>query len=411
MAKIAQQLPFVFSILLLAAASVVGTHEHEYRELSARLSEALASARAQRWERPVLRGAMREGNAVNELWNALQDFPPLGPRLRESLAEKVFFGQPLDHDQQQALGQRRVALRALRDSVQQGWSRTDLAVERGTELRIPDYPKLLEATLALLAQAQTSEPAACLQLAADVLRISQDIVPLAPLEAASAESHMAAFGARVMARCARNADLSSLRRTAHELRVLATHPAPIGTALELETLAAAQDLQRKAALTDKSPLQVLSTLLARPQIMLTLQGYLHPERYRQVVPEHYPDAMELWEREHDLQVPHESEAIEAHVVSRLNDDRRAQAIVRMLCVALSALAERAYRGNTPLEPASLQEAALVDPYQGQRLHYRVAANGAEMTLWAVGPDMRDDNGSDEWTDAGPRDVTVHVALR
>jgi hypothetical protein len=280
-------------------------------------------------------------------------------------------------------------------------------------MAVPDYPMLMEAGLALLAQAQTSEPAACLQLAADVLRISQDIVPFAPLEAASVEAHLAAFSARVIARCARNADLQALRRTSHELRVLATHPAPIGTAIELETLAAATDLQRKAALTGKPPLQVFQTLLDRPQLLTALQSYLHPQRYRQVIPENYPEALEIWKREHDLQMPTgpEAEAIEAHIVSRLNDDRRAQAIVRILCVALTALAERAYRGNTPLDPAALQEKALVDPYQGQRLRYRVAQNGVELTLWAVGPDMRDDGGSDEWTDVGPRDVTVHVALR
>ena len=413
MAKIARQLPFLCTLLLLAAASVVASHESHYRDLSGRLADALTSARAQRWERPVLRGAMRDGNATGELYNALQDFPALGPTLRKSLAEKVFFGQPLELDQQQALSRREVALRALRDSVQQGWSRTELALERGTGLLVPDYPKLMEAGLALLAQAQTSEPASCLQQAADVLRIGQDIVPYAPLEAASVEAHLAAFSARVIARCARNADLQALRRSSHELRVLATHPAPIGTAIELETLAAAGDLQRRAALTDKGPLQVFQTALDRPQLLAALQGYLHPERYRQVMPENYPDAMELWKREYDLQkqTGPEAEAIEAHVIARLNDDRRAVAIVRILCVALSALAERAYRGNMPLDPAVLQEKALVDPYQGQRLRYRVAKNGAELTLWAVGPDMRDDGGSEEWTETGPRDITVHVALR
>ena len=413
MSKIARQLPFLFTVLLLAAASLVGTHEHHYRELSARLADALASARTQRWERPVLRGAMRDGNAAEELYNALQDFTPLGPSIRKSLAEKVYFGQALELDQLQALNRRAVSLRALRDSVQQGWSHTDLALERGTRLTVPDYPKLMEAGLALLAQAQSSEPAGCLQQVADVLRIGQDIVPYAPLEAASVAAHLAAFGARVMARCARNADLQALRRTSHELRVLATHPAPIGTAIEAEALAVASDLQRAAALTNKNPLQTFRTLQSRPQLLATFQGQLHPERFRQVLPENYPEALELWKREHDLQPPAgaDAEAAEAHVIARLNDDRRAQAIVRILCVALTALAERAYRGNMPLDPAVLQEKTLVDPYQGQRLRYRVAKNGVELTLWAVGPDMRDDGGSDEWSDAGPRDVTVHVALK
>jgi hypothetical protein len=133
---------------------------------------------------------------------------------------------------------------------------------------------------------------------------------------------------------------------------------------------------------------------------------------RQVVPERYPDALEIWQREHNLQLQGDpsSKASEAHTIGRLADDQRAQAIVRILCVAVQALAERAYRGTLPGDPAALHDPELVDPYQGRALHYRVAKNGVELTVWAVGPDLRDDGGSDDWTDAGPRDITVHVLL-
>lgn len=399
--------------MLLAAASWVGSHERTYRELSAGLAETAMQAREQRWERPVLRGAMRNGNAATEIYNALQDFAPLDPSLRESLAKTVYFGQPLGPDLRQALATRAISLRALRDSAQQAWSRTDLVLERGTHMLVPDYPKLLEAALALLAQAQDSEPTACLQLAADVLRVGQDVIAFAPLEAASVEARIAAFSARVVARCARHADLTALRRAAHELRVLATHPAPIGSALELEDLATAYTLQQRAALVGKAPWDVVTSVLERPQLLAAWHAYLHPERLREVSSDRYPDALELWKREHDLkvQVYPPAAAFEPHAAARLTDDMRAQAIVRMLCVATQALAERAYRGNLPLDPAALHEPALIDPYQGQELRYRVAKNGAELTVWAVGPNLRDDGGSDEWTDTGPRDITVHVALR
>jgi hypothetical protein len=90
---------------------------------------------------------------------------------------------------------------------------------------------------------------------------------------------------------------------------------------------------------------------------------------------------------------------------------RAQATVRMLCVALSELSERAYRGLMPTAPSALHETALSDPYRGQPLRYQVTSNGAELTMWSVGADYRDDGGADDWTESGPRDVTLHVALR
>lgn len=413
MAKVAKYIPMLLGALLLAMASWVGSAEGTYRELSAQLTQAVSNARAQRWERPVLRGAMRDGNASTEIYNALQDYAPLGDDLKHSLAEKLYFGQPLSADLRRALTMRALSLRALRDSVQQGWSHTDLAVERGQHMLVPDYPKLLEAQLALLGQAQDSEPTACLQQVTDVLRVGQDSIPGAPLEAASVAARVAAFAARVLPRCALKADLTSLRRAAHELRVLATHPAPIGSSLELEVLATAHDFQQRAALVGKSPLQVLDTILDRSQLMASWQSYLHPERLRAVLSERYPEALEVWKREHDAmaQVHPQPPAIEAHLIARLTDDMRAQAIVRMLCVAVTALAERVYKGTTPTDPAALHEPELADPYQGQPLHYGVSKNGAELALWAVGPDMRDDGGSEEWSDSGPRDISVHVALR
>jgi hypothetical protein len=90
---------------------------------------------------------------------------------------------------------------------------------------------------------------------------------------------------------------------------------------------------------------------------------------------------------------------------------RAQAIVRMLTVGFSALAERAYRGSMPSSPAALKESALTDPFRAQPFRYSVASNGVELAIWSVGADLRDDNGADEWTEAGPRDIAVHFPLK
>lgn len=393
----------------------MGYYERAYARLSHGLDRDLSAAHEFRWERPVLRGAMGDGNATDQIYAALNDWKPLGPALRRNLAERVYFGEALEPAEQKAVRDRSPQLRALRDSTQQRWAHTDLAIERGTAMRVPDYPSLIEAALGLLAEAQTAGSDMCLQEAVDVIRIGQDIVPSAPLEAPDVGARLNAFAAKVLARCARGAELTSLRRTSHELRVLATHPAPVGSCIELEELSAAVDLRKRAALTNKTtPWHVAKTLLERPQLMAAWSLYDNPARFRQLTPDHYPDAMEEWKREEDYRTRASASDVAAaagQVLTRIQADMRAQAIVRMLAVGFSALAERAYRGSMPTSPAALKESALADPYRAQPFRYSVASNGVELAIWSVGADFRDDNGVDEWTEAGPRDIAVHFPLK
>jgi hypothetical protein len=100
----------------------------------------------------------------------------------------------------------------------------------------------------------------------------------------------------------------------------------------------------------------------------------------------------------------------AGVLDYLYDDMRGQALLRGLTLGMATLAERAYRGKTPNEPAGGKEPELCDPFRGQPFGYRIAADGSEIVLWSVGEDLHDDHGSDEWTDAAPIDVTLHFPL-
>jgi hypothetical protein len=304
-------------------------------------------------------------------------------------------------------------LRKLRAALQQRWSRTDLVLERGLDLRVPSYPTLIEAGLGLLAQAERGERENCLEIAADTIRLGQDLVPGAPLEAASAASHLSALAARVIPRCARDAELQTLRRASHELHVLAAHPPPIGSAIEFEELAQEMQLWRRSALTGQpTPWHVAQALLERPQLLAAWRLRESPTRFRQISGEHYPDAMEEWKREQDYRQQSGPELASAagHVLARICDDMRGQAIVRMLALGVATLAERAYRGTLPQQPSGLRDAELVDPFRGQPFSFRVASNGAELTLWSVGEDFRDEAGSDDWSGPAPRDITLHFPL-
>jgi hypothetical protein len=413
--SISRKLATFASLVLVCLFGFVAYYERAYARLSHGLDRDLTAAHEYRWERPVLRGPMGDGNATDDIYAALNDWKPLGSALRRSLAERVYYGEALEPAELKAVQERSPQLRALRDSTQQRWAHTDLSIERGAAMRVPDYPSMIDAALGLLAEAQTSAPDACLQEAVDVIRIGQDIVPSAPLEAPDVSARVNAFAAKVLARCARGADLTSLRRTGHELRVLATHPAPIGSCIELEELTSAIELRKRAALTNKqTPWHVAKTLIERPQLMAAWALYDNPARFRQLSPDHYPDAMEEWKREEDYRTRTSAGDVAAaagQVLLRMQADMRAQAIVRMLCVGFNALAERAYRGSMPTAPAALRESGLADPYRGQPFRYQVASNGVELSLWSVGADFRDDNGADDWTEAGPRDIAVHFPLK
>jgi hypothetical protein len=392
----------------------VGYHERAYQRMGRALDADLAALRKFRWERPVLRGPPGEANAADEIYAALDAWRPLARDVRDGMADKVYYGQPLSAAEAQALQERSTPLRALRDAAQQRWSRTDLVPELGSNMRVPAYPRLIEAALGLLGSAQGASTDECLQRATEVVRIGQDLIPAAPLEAVSTATRLTALAARVIARCAQTADLASLRHVSHELHLLATHPAPIGSCIEFEEIATAMELRRRAALSNKaSAWHVARAALERPQLLAAWTAHEGPARFRQITPEHYPDAMEDWKREQDFRLQSASAEVRTsaeHVLARIQDDMRGQALLRMLSIGLGTLAERAYRGTLPSQPTGLRDAAFTDPFRGQPFNYRVAANGSEFTLWSVGEDFRDDAGSDEWNDAAPRDVTLHFAL-
>jgi hypothetical protein len=402
------------TLALLGLLGVAGYHERNYQRLARGLDADLAALRKFHWERPVLRGSPGEGNAADEIYAALDAWQPMERGLRDGLAEKLYYGQPLLAAETQALQARSTTLQALRTAVQQRWSRTDLVPELGNEMRVPAYPRLAEAALGLLSMAASAPVDECLQRATEVIRIGQDVVPAAPLEAGSVATQLTALAARVIVRCAQGAELSSLRRASHELHLLAIHPAPIGSCIEFEEIVAAMELRKRAALANKrSVMQVFQAVLDRPQLMAAWSSHDNPTRFRQLTPDHYPDAMEEWKREQDFRLQSslpEVRAAAEHVLARIQDDMRGQALIRMLNIGLSTLAERAYRGTLPVQPSGLRDAALVDPFRGQPFNYRVAGNGAELTLWSVGEDYRDDGGSDDWRGSAPRDVTLHFGL-
>jgi hypothetical protein len=388
--------------------------EIAYRERARGFDDDVATLRRLHWERPPLRGIAGEGNAAAEAWTALARFTPLSSSLRESLAERLYYGQPANEPERAAIAQREAALRDLRAATAQGWAFTEVAVERGAQMRAPDYRALVDAGLCLLVDARNAAPAECLRVAADVIRLGQDMVPGAPLEAATVSMRLTSLASRVVPRCALDADLAGLRRSVHEFNLLATHAPPTGAAIELQDLVTSQQLRDEAAISNKGSIGLVAqTILTRPLLLNTWSQFDHPSRARKLTPARYPDTTLEWRREQDYRSKAPSPLAAAgtrDVLDRLYDDMRGQALLRMLAIGVATLADKAYKGKLPARPSNLDELELADPYRGGMFNWRFAQNGTELTLWSIGEDYKDDGGSSDWTDAAPVDIVMRFPL-
>ncbi len=398
----------------IAATAFVAYYELVYRARAHGLEDHMLTLRRLHWERPVLRGAPGEGNAAAEAYEALAGLAPLTDSLRDALSERLYYGQPLTASEHAAIALRQDSLRALRAATRHGWAFTELSVELGDAMRVPNYQRVVDGGLCLLATARTAPPAECLRGAADVIRLGQDLVPGAPLEAASTFARLTSLAAKVVPRCAAEADLATLRRAVHEFQVLATHPPPTGAGIELEDLVTSAKLRSMAALSNKaSPGEVIQTLIERPGLLEAWTAFDRPARFRKLTPKEYPDAAVEWRHENDYRARASLPLLAADasdVLDHLHDDMRGHAVLRMLTIGLATLADKAYRGKLPNRPSNLDEPALTDPYRGASFSFRFAENGAELALWSIGEDYKDDAGASSWTDQAPVDIVVRFAL-
>ncbi len=412
---IASKLATLTLLLLLIVGGFAGYSELRFRRMSEALDAQIATYKRQRWERPVLRGAAGEGNAAVAALVALRGFDGLDGKQRDALASQLFYGQPLPAQLQTLVQQHAVLIDGLRAATRLSWAMTEVPAEQGPAARVPAYPKVMDAVLLMLGRAAGSGPQECMAIAADAIRLGQDLVPGAPLEAASISMRITSVATPVITRCAAAGDADAVLRAARELDTLATHAPSAGGGIELADLLAAVELRDLAVLFPKdSSDSALRRLRRRPALFEAWSHFANPARWRALGAAHYPQSLETWLRENEWRnlsgLPLVADAT-APVQGWLYDDMRGQALLRVLTVGLATLAERARRQRTPREPLSLNEPTLCDPYNGQPLKWRIAQDGGELTIWSVGEDRRDDKGSSDWAPQAPLDVVVHFPLR
>jgi hypothetical protein len=401
-------------MLVLAIAGFAGYSQHRFRQLSDVLDVEIATYKRQRWERPVLRGQAGEGNAAVEALAALDGFAGLAAGAREALAAHIYYGSALAEPELALLDQHKERVAKLRAATLHGAAMTEVPVERGAAAAPISYPRVMDAVLLALAEGARTGADGCLLACADVVRLGQDLVPGAPIEAASVSMRITSVASPLVSRCAAQATPEALFRAAREFHVLATHPPPFGSSIELADLSAKARLRALSELfPDDSDDSALTRLRRRPALLDGFSYFDNPARWRELTAARYPQALETWLKEHQWRSRSGSPLVAgatADVDGWLLDDMRGQALVRALTVGLETLAERVRRKRMPREPIDLSDAELRDPYNAQPLKWRLPAEGSELTVWSVGEDRRDDKGSSEWTAQAPRDVVVHFKV-
>lgn len=400
---------------MLALGGFWAYSENQYRRMGDTLAADVATYKRQRWDRPALRGTASEGNAAFAAAQQLAAFGDLGVETRDQLASALYYGQPLAPQQVALVQQHAALIDALYASTKLSWAMTELPLEQGNALPLPAYGKAMDGALLMLGRAALSDPAQCLERCADTIRFGQDLVPGAPLEATSVAMRIASVTSSVLTRCAERAELEALARAARELANLASHAPAAGGGIEIADILARVQLHAMAELLPEGSAESpITRIRRRPTLYEAFERFDRPTRWRSLGADRYPDARESWLQEYTARsrsdlplVAHATAAVDGW----LYDDMRGQALVRIMAVGTSTLAERARRKKLPREPSSLAEPSLRDPYNGQPLKWRIAQDGSELSLWSVGEDRRDDKGSGEWAAEAPLDVVVHFRLR
>lgn len=395
-------------------AGYVGWSQADYSKRSSTLDSYVVSFRQQRWERPILRGLGTEGNAAVRAWEALDGFAGLSDADRDALALSLSVNEPLSDAQRTLLGAHVDRIERVRAATRFTWSMAQLPLEQGLRMSAPAYPRAIDAALLMLGHALTQEPDACLEEAADAVRFGQDLVPGAPLEAVSIATRIASLASPVASRCAQGASQSAMLRAAHEFHVMATTAPPIGFNIEFSDLVLLVELRDQANLfSPHGDASAWTRLRQRPGLYDAWTYVDRPMRWRSLRSTAYPETLSTWRREHEWRAQAMAPLVareSAGVLGWIYDDMRGQALLRATAVGLATLADRTRQGRIPATPVGVSDTALRDPFSGRSLRWRIAQDGSEITLWAVGEDLRDDKGTDEWAPQAPLDVAVHVGF-
>ncbi len=361
------------------------------RALDARLQQSAARFHAHRWERPVLRGTAAAGNAADAERAAIEPLDKLEARPIEPLANLLKDGKPMPPEIVALVERHRAALEGLRSASLRGHAWTQVPFEQGASAPLPPFVSRLRTGKLLLAMASTAEPAECLRIAADAVRVGQDGAAGVGLVGSMVAATQTELALPVMLRCALRADGAARREAAREVALLVAHPLSLGEAFEAEGLMGGGtfrdlSLHVPAFPTSSAAFEAWSgrgTAIDAWQYVADEADKLRDLDVRRI-----PEGLALLDQLEQAALHSPNPLVAMITPTRVRVLARAGAMearLRATAVLLQTLADPA------ADPAALVgKPELADPFSGKPLALR--RDPAALVLWSVGQDGKDDGG-------------------
>ncbi|MCC7537449.1 MAG: hypothetical protein IT379_14595 [Deltaproteobacteria bacterium] len=371
----------------LAVGGWVVTRDADRRaRVRAGFDRRVARLRASRWRRPVLRGEPRDCNASDAQRLALDGLP----RVDTDLAD---FAE-LRASTQCAYAMTRPSLDAARMQLD------DAAVE-------DHHDRVKAAIEAMLPLAAMEDPALCLVVGADAVRIVQDRAPGRPVtEITHLVPHLMGWLQTVLLDCAADAPRDAVAVAAREMALLARHAPPTGWSLEIQLL--------RSVAEQLAYLETFPGMVRRPTVLDQIEHNLaFAPSYSVVLPADYPAAFGPTRRE--------AQACQSRFGAGCHDDGEyvvvdaaGHARLRMLAVALAALAAEPVSEVAPPPPMpppiELQEPALRDPFSGEPFRWESSEEARTAFMSSVGPDPLDESDDIHLRVVGPHALDAEHEL-
>ncbi len=367
------------------------------KRLALELQERTEALGARGWERPVLRGTPRPGNASEE---AHRWALAIGVPSHLSFDNVLAGAQPPDAATRRLLAEKAKELNAFQASTQMAAANLpDSTFAPGRKGEVSSILHLRAVRL-LLVRALDLPPRRCLQTSADAIRLAQDHVPgggIVRVAVAAAEISSATLAAL---RCATRASATELDDAASEFARLAEHVPPLGDALEAETLYESVVLHGTFAMRPILPKLFGSRLdraTTEPWTLLDAwqESLVHAARLRELNATAYPETLDELNRLVSAQRASPNPLVAApalpgriDLVRHVERDAAANAKLRALSLAMQVLATRSHARPVDALPGRKLE-HLLDPFTGTELRVTTRATGHGV-VYSVGPNRRDD---------------------
>jgi hypothetical protein len=383
--------------IVLCAGGVYAWYEETRSALErlAREQDGRLARLPRRWERPVHRGAAREGNASEMALAAAGPIPRLDDDGAFSWRDPLTAGDPIDAAHLEAARAHAAALADVRASTGAAYSARSLPLDPTAPW--PSFVPVVRASQLALGLAREAPARDCLRAAADVARVGQDTTAGTGMLGLAIEAVVIEPVPRVALACGARATPDEREAAARELESIARHTPSLGAGLALEIAMIAEGVRQASPGASWLPLSLLDddAAMRDPWTLRDAWSVCTGDEAALVAlgPLDYPRAIDAVAAR-DARIGASGNPIVSgtELVRIAERDAAAQARLRISAVGLRALSD-AGSSETLGEsaPPLADDAAMADPFAAAPLRWR-RTDARRARIWSVGVDRADDSG-------------------